>query len=163
MCIHICMYEYVYIHIKIYVCMNIYVCIYMYEYVCVCVCVWIYMCIHTHTYTHTHTHIHIHGLPWWLSGKEFVCQCRKLGFIPWVRKISWRRKWQPTPIFLLGKSHGQRSLAGFNLRGHKRDMTGWLHSNNTHTHVCACECIITESTCCIPKTLWINHTWIKDI
>ena len=31
---------------------------------------------------------------------------------PWVRKIPWRRKWQPTPVFLPGKSHGQRSLAG---------------------------------------------------
>ena len=33
-------------------------------------------------------------------------------FIPWVRKIPWRREWQPTPVFLPGKSHGQRSLAG---------------------------------------------------
>ena len=32
-------------------------------------------------------------------------------FDPWVRKIPWRRKWQPTPVFLPGKSHGQRSLA----------------------------------------------------
>ena len=31
---------------------------------------------------------------------------------PWVRKFPWRRKWQPTPVFLPGKSHGQRSLAG---------------------------------------------------
>ena len=34
------------------------------------------------------------------------------GFNPWVRKIPWRRKWQPTPVFLSGKCHGQRSLAG---------------------------------------------------
>ena len=33
---------------------------------------------------------------------------------PWVGKIPWRRKWQPTPVFLPGKSHGQRSLAGYN-------------------------------------------------
>ena len=32
---------------------------------------------------------------------------------PWVRKISWRRKWQPTPVSLSGKSHGQRRLAGY--------------------------------------------------
>ena len=37
-----------------------------------------------------------------------------------VRKIRWRRKQQPTPVFLPGKSHGQRSLAGYNPRGHKR-------------------------------------------
>ena len=38
------------------------------------------------------------GLPWWLSGKEFSGQCWKLGFDPWVGKIPWRRKWQPTPV-----------------------------------------------------------------
>ena len=51
-------------------------------------------------------------LPWWLSGKESACQCRRLRFDPWVRKIPWRRKWQPTPVFLPGKSYGQRTLAG---------------------------------------------------
>ena len=43
------------------------------------------------------------GLPWWLSGKESACQCRRCrrhGFDPWVEKIPWRRKWQPTPVFL---------------------------------------------------------------
>ena len=38
---------------------------------------------------------------------------KRLGFDPWVGKIPWRRKWQPTPIFLPGESHGQRSLAGY--------------------------------------------------
>jgi len=61
-------------------------------------------------------------LPWWLSGKESVCQCRRgkrCRFDPWVRKIPWRRKWQPTPVFLPGESHGQRSLVGYNPSGHK--------------------------------------------
>ena len=39
---------------------------------------------------------------------------------PWVRKIPWRRKWQPTPVFLPGESHGQRSLVGYSSRGHKK-------------------------------------------
>ena len=46
----------------------------------------------------------------WLGDKESACQyrrCRRLGFDPWVRKIAWRRKWQPTPVFLPGESHGQ--------------------------------------------------------
>ena len=51
-------------------------------------------------------------LPKWLSGKESTCQCRRHRSDPWARKILWRRKWQPTPVFLPGKSHGQRSLAG---------------------------------------------------
>ena len=47
------------------------------------------------------------------GGSEHVRQCRRRGFNPWVRKIPWRRKWQPTPVFLPGISHGQRSLAGY--------------------------------------------------
>ena len=50
------------------------------------------------------------GLPRWLSGKESTCQYRRCQFNPWVGKIPWRRKWQLTPVFLPGKSHGQRSL-----------------------------------------------------
>ena len=49
------------------------------------------------------------------SGKEPTCLCRRLkrcSFSPWVGKILWRREWQPTPVFLPGVSHGQRSLAG---------------------------------------------------
>jgi len=42
-----------------------------------------------------------------------------------VRKIPWRRKWQPTPVFLPGKSHGERSLVGYSEWGPKEaDMTG---------------------------------------
>jgi len=52
------------------------------------------------------------GLPWWLSAKEFTCQCRRNEFYPLVRKIPWKRKWQPTPVFLPGKSHRHRGLQG---------------------------------------------------
>ena len=61
-----------------------------------------------------------YGLPWWLSGKEPTCQCRRCGSNPWVWKIPWRRKWQPTPIFLPRKSHGWRSLASYSSQGFKR-------------------------------------------
>ena len=55
-------------------------------------------------------------------------QCRKPGFYPWVGKIPWRRKWQPTPVFLPGESHGCRSLVGYSPWGHKEsDMTERLH------------------------------------
>ena len=57
-----------------------------------------------------------YGLPWWLSGKELACQFRKWKrsrFDLWVWKIPWRKKWQPIPVFLPGKSHGQRSLTGY--------------------------------------------------
>ena len=66
----------------------------------------------------------IRGLLTWLSGQESTCQCRRYRFDPWVGKILWRRKWQPTPLFLPGKSHGQRSLVGYNPEGCKDlDMT----------------------------------------
>ena len=58
------------------------------------------------------TFICIYGFLWWLPGKEPEHQCRQCGFSPWVGKIPWRRKRQPTPVFLPGKSHGQKSLWG---------------------------------------------------
>ena len=49
-----------------------------------------------------------------------IClQCRRPAFKPWVGKILWRREWLPTPVFLLGKCHGQRSLAGYSPWGYK--------------------------------------------
>ena len=75
------------------------------------------------------------GLPRGCSGKESTCQCRRhkrRGLDTWVGKIPWKRKWQPALVFLLGKSHGQRSLAGHSLWGHKEsDMTKHAH---THAH-----------------------------
>ena len=44
---------------------------------------------------------------------------KKHGFHLWVGKIPWRRKWPPTPVFLPGESHGQRSIAGYSPEGHK--------------------------------------------
>ena len=61
--------------------------------------------------------LHLGWLSWWLSGKEFAWRCR---YDLWVRKIPWRRKWQPTPVFLPGKFHGQKSLAGYSPWGIKR-------------------------------------------
>ena len=52
----------------------------------------------------------------WSIAKELTCQYRKRKrhrFDPWVRKMLWSRKWQPTPVFLAGESHRQRSLAGY--------------------------------------------------
>ena len=64
-------------------------------------------------------------LPRWLSDKESTCQCmrrKRCGFNPWVGKIPWSRKWQPTPVFLPEKSHGQRSLVGY---------SPWVAESNT--------------------------------
>ena len=62
------------------------------------------------------------GFPGGTSGKEANSQCRRCKrhwFNPWVGNIRWRRKWPPTPEFLLGESYAQRSLAGYSPWGHK--------------------------------------------
>ena len=53
------------------------------------------------------------------SGKESACQCKNHRFDLWVRKIPWRRNWQPIPVFLPGKSYRQRSLVGYWPWAHK--------------------------------------------
>ena len=66
----------------------------------------------------------------WVTREISVClqylQCGRPGFDPWVRKIPWRRKWQPTPVFLPGESHEWRSLVGYSPWGCKEsDTTEW--------------------------------------
>ena len=56
---------------------------------------------------------------WW----RIRLQCRRREFDPWARKITWRRKWQPTPVFLPGNSHRQRSRVGYSPWGRKGSNT----------------------------------------
>ena len=85
------------------------------------------------------------GFPGGPHNKEPHCQCSRLesrGFDPWVGKIPWRRKWQPTPVFLAGESQGQRSLAGYSPWGCK-ELTARLSTHKlvqqsdsvTRTHI----------------------------
>ena len=63
---------------------------------------------------------------WLLRCREPACQCprhKRCRFNPWIGKIPWRRAWQPTPVFLPGKSHGQRILAGYSPQGHNESDT----------------------------------------
>ena len=77
------------------------------------------------------------------NGKESACQCRRhkrCGFDSWVRKISWKREWLPTPVFLPKESHGQRSLVGYNPQGCKEsDMT----KATQHTQAIYCPISVT--------------------
>ena len=72
--------------------------------------------------------------------KKSACKCwrfKKWGFNPWVRKILWSRKWQPTPVVILpGKSHGQRRLVVYSpWLPKKSDMTEYARTRaRTHTH-----------------------------
>ena len=67
--------------------------------------------------------LRINGLPRWLRGKESACQGRRPEFNLLVRKIPWRRKWLPTPVFLPVKSHGPRSLEGYSPWGCRSSRT----------------------------------------
>ena len=83
---------------------------------------------------------------------------------PWVGKIPWRRAWQPTPVFLPGESHGQRSLAGYSPWGGKEsDTTERLTHTHTHTHtqnIRLCEVSSVGMTFCI---LQIKSPKVKEL
>ena len=64
--------------------------------------------------------------------KVSACNAQGPGSIPGLGRFPWRRKWQPTPVFLPGESHGQRSLAGYSPQGRKEsDMTKRLHTSHS--------------------------------
>ena len=104
------------------------------------------------------------SFPGGTSGIEPACQCRRCKrcrFDPWVRKIPWRRKWQPTPVFLPGESHGQRSLAAYSPQG-RRVGHDWSDL--------ACMCANTKGprspVLMLPLAhdgrVWFLHTWEKE-
>ena len=69
------------------------------------------------------THQLVHSFRKYLLRSHYVPALILVTKDPWVRKIFWRRAWQPTPVFLPGKSHGQRSLTGCSPWGHKESDT----------------------------------------
>ena len=62
-------------------------------------------------------------LSWWLSGKESTSQCRRCRSDLWVGKVPWRRKWNPIPVFLFGKSQGQEEPGGLQSMGLQKSWT----------------------------------------
>ena len=79
-----------------------------------------------HTHPKFSSYLTLLVLLWWLSGERIHLlrwRQRRLGFDPWVKKIPWRRKWQPTPVFLPEKSHGLWSLVGYSPKGCKKSDT----------------------------------------
>ena len=80
-------------------------------------------------------------------GKELACQCRRFkrhGFNSSVGKIPWRRAEQPTPVFLLGESHGERSLAGYSPQSCKESDMTEVTWHAAHTY--PTECRVPENT-----------------
>ena len=96
--------------------------------------------------------------PQMASGKESACQgrrCKRLRFSPWVGKIPWRRKWQPTPIFLPGESHGQRRLADYSPWGHKESDTAKHTQTSTN--------FITYNLGSLGSVLWVMGMLVKTV
>ena len=78
------------------------------------------------------------GFPGGSSNKESTCQCRRCkrhGFNLWVGRSPWRRKWQPIPVSLPGKSHAQRSLTDYSLWGRKESDTTKRPGTSTRCYV----------------------------
>ena len=120
-----------------------------------CVCIFYWICLHfspfcshwLHSVNICCTVIVSKGLPWRLSSKESACNTGDMG--TQIQSLGQGRsqKWQPTPVFLPGKSHGQRSLAGYSPWGRKElDMTEWLKI----TTLCLRDCLINYGS------LWFN-------
>ena len=79
------------------------------------------------------------------------CLFRRRRFNPWVGKIPWRRKWQPTPVFLPRKFHGQRSLLGYSPWGCKKsDATEHVHTSYL---------IMTSDSICSPNLCFFSYAY----
>ena len=74
------------------------------------------------------------GFPGGSAEKNLPATVGDSDSIPWVRKIPCRRKWQPTPVFLPGKLHGQRSLVGYSPLGCKKESDKTECAPHTYTH-----------------------------
>ena len=96
--------------------------------------------IYIHIYICTYINI---SLPLWLRCESICLHCGR----PWVRKILWRRKWQPTPVLLPGKSHGRRSLVGS--MGSQRVRHDWATSLRFTSHICMFNWSIVDLQCCV--------------
>ena len=84
-------------------------------------------------------------------------------FNPWVGKIPWKKKWHPTPVFLPGKSHGQRKLAGNSLQGSNRVGNDLVTKNNIYYHTILIELcffyLCTQGTLCLLKFTFHMLGW----
>ena len=104
------------------------------------------------------------GFPGGASSKESACQCRRCKrwrFDPWVAKIPWRRKWQPTPVFLPGKIPCTEEPGGGTVMGLQRVGHDWAHSTHfefwRNTRVS-----VFRPLPAVPAVVWINARFTLD-
>ena len=101
-------------------------------------------------------HVAVIELPRRHSSKKSTCQCWRCRFDPWVRKIPWSWEWQPTPVFLNEKPHGQRSQIGNSTRV-TRVRCDWTHVHVTrHAHGCNTQLLLyTLSNKLLNQKSWV--------
>ena len=108
------------------------------------------------------------GFPNGSGSKASTCNVGDMGSIPVFRKISWRRKWQPTPVLLPGKSHGQRNLVDYSPWDLKEsDTTERLHFTSSEFVVTGFEIYGSISKqpriyCCAPTRLYTEEIMFPD-
>ena len=76
------------------------------------------------------------GLPCCFSGKQPTCLCKRHKFVSWVRMMPCRKKWQPSSVFLPGKSHGQRILTGYSPWGSQRVGHDLVYKQQIYLIIC---------------------------
>ena len=86
-------------------------------------------------------------------GKRVLLQCRRPGFDSLVGKIPWRKAWQPTPVFLPGESHGQRSLVGYSPWGLAR-----VRQTERLNHCCHQSCLYKSFSLIFLTLIWLVST-----
>ena len=106
-------------------------------------------------------------LLWQVKSLPAMQETQEMQFDPWVGKIPWRRQWQPTPVFLPEKSHGQRSLAGHSPWDHRgSDTTEQLSTHeHSHTSVWGHTLLVLPGICLIVELLanWVTlFNFLKD-
>ena len=97
------------------------------------------------------------GFPGGSDNKKIFLQCGRPGFDPWIQKIPWRRGWLPTPVFLPGELHGQRSLVGYIPWGCKElDTTERLTHTQTYLVLFPTTSRQTDTPPSAPRRLWLQ-------
>jgi len=100
-------------------------------------------------------------IPRWCHGKESTCQCRRhgsRGFDPWAGQIPRSKEWQPTPVFLPEKFHGQRSLAGYSPWSHRvSDTTERLSTHRNIGYRCLFESQLLILLCMYLEVKLLGH------
>ena len=93
--------------------------------------------------------------------KASACNAGDLGSIPGSGDPPWRRKWQPTPVFLPGESHGRRNLVGYSPRGHKESDT----TEHLHFHFLSMQTLcslLKRNTCYLSPSGWLYRSVRND-